>query len=347
MTDERSASERFGRSSSLFEVFECSAESYDRLDTLRFVNPLVMDDSVRVVLDSARRLLEFERFLDRVELIKGEQGTLPAAVEERVADALERAQLDARAMASAAVDAIGEYQSVGAFDQIVPTLANCLSRGGEIEGERLMAETLPLIEEFAVDRGLPQDLWQWAIEKVAFGGVTISSEDERIRGSSGDHQAALTARNPTRLPLLDGRAFVDGRLYRHAVEDRNAVIDGVPHVSPYGGLLILVKSLLERYEQRTQTTRLHGVQVLPTGFDPFTIGLIILIVVSVVALVITILCFAGVFDPKSGLCVIAGLVLLAALLIWCLLAGGTVGPGGDGDVGVMCTITLDGEPPVG
>jgi hypothetical protein len=345
MTDERSASERFGRSSSLFEVFECSAESYDRLDTLRFVNPLVMDDSVRVVLDSARRLLEFERFLDRVELIKGEQGTLPAVVEERVADAMERAQLDARAMASAAVDAISEYESVRAFDQIVPNLANCLN-GKEIEADRLMSEALPLIEEFAVDQGLPQDLWRWAIEKVDFGGVTISSEDERTLGSRGDRRAVLNARNPTPLPLLDGRAFVDGRLYRRGGEDPNAVIDGVPHISPYGSLLKLVKTLLERYEQRSQTTRLHGVQVLPTGFDPITIGLIILIVVSVVSLVITILCFAGVFDPKSGLCVIAGLVLLAALLIWCII-GGTVSPGGDGDVGVMCTFVLDGEPPVG
>jgi hypothetical protein len=324
-------------------------QAYGQMDRLQFVNPLVLDDSVRTALDSARRLLEFERFLDRMEIYKGKQGSLPRNVEARVAQAFVRAQSDAANLARASLDAINELQDVGALEQMVPVVASCLEGMGEIGFDRLFSGEMLVIQKFAEERGLPAELWQWAVERVDFSGVMLSGNKDRVVGRLGEFRSVLVGRNPSHLPTVESVAFVDGQFYRRAVADPNAVLKGVPQKSPYAGMLILAKSLLERYEERARKTALNGVQVLPTGFDPFTIIVIILVVIAVIAGILTVLCLLGVFDEHSATCTISAAVLGTALLVLCVLYGGTTVPvPEEGGAGVLCTFAFDGdEPPVG
>ena len=48
----------------------------------QFVNPLVIEDNTKVVIDSIRRLLEYELFLTVWKTIKRTEGSLPTRVEE-------------------------------------------------------------------------------------------------------------------------------------------------------------------------------------------------------------------------------------------------------------------------
>jgi|GEM_PF-5939533 len=329
-------------------LLSCLGDVSSRCDRLQFANPLVLDDSVRIVLASARRLLEFERFLDRMELIKGKKGSLPQRVEERIAHAFVQAQADAADVARAAVDAISELQYAGALEQMVPEVAHCLDGLGDVRVDQLLQFELSHIQEFVEDRGMDHELLQWAVKYIDVNGLVLSGDGDRILARRGEQRSALIGRNPSFLPTVEGIAFVDGQLFRHAAEDPKAMIDDISHVSPYGGMLILAKSLLERYEQRSRMTALHGVQVLPTGFDPFTIAIIVLIVIAVISAVIIVLCLLGAIDINSDACKVAAGAFFGSLFILCVMGGGTVTPGGPGDVGALCTLKLNGdEPPVG
>jgi hypothetical protein len=277
----------------------CSQESYRQLDRLLYVNPLVVEDSTRAVIDSARRLLEYERFLDRLEHLKAQQGSLPKRVEERLRQSVTQAYFDAREMARATLELFNEFQDTGVLEQLVPAMAGCLSQVGEIRSDEALAEVLPFAEQFAADRGLPSELWQWVLQYVHLDSFTLSSSGDKILVSGADHITMLAGSIPTNLTTIDSNAFIDAQLYRQYSPSQKAMVDGVPNNSLYGSLINQIKTLLQAYERRAQTTALHGLQVLPTGVIPVIIFVVFLIL-AVAALVITILCAAGVIKSDVG-----------------------------------------------
>jgi hypothetical protein len=291
------------------------------VDRLQFVNPLALDDSIRSSIDSIRRLLEYERFLDRMELIKGEQGSLPWFVEQRIKQSVVQSALDARNLARATLDAGSELEDVGAFEQIVLETIKHLDEVGELSSDEILAEGLPFVEEFLANRGLPSELWQWGLKYVDLTGITLSSDIARIIARRDDRSQAMIPRNPAYLATVSGTAFVEDQLYRNYVANPDAIIDGIPHISPYGSILVYLKSVVEDWENRAHTTALHGLQVLPTGIIP---GLILVVAIALIigGIVLAIRCEKG--ETKGDICQLPTAMIILGAIGLCLFFGCTV-----------------------
>ncbi len=317
---------------------EKSQHSKRRIRRSEYINPLVIEDSLRTVLESVNRLLEYERFLDRMETTKADLGELPIQVERRILRAARRAEADAIKLAKATLDLFNEYQDSRTLDEFFADLALELEARGKMQFDEVWEQSMPELEDFAVKRGLKKDLWNWALSYQDFSGVTLTGEKGNIVGMLKERRAVLVPQNPSYIPTIESSSFVDGEFFRRAVTDHKAIIDGIPHFSPYAVVLILLKNLLERYEQRTSAMALHGVQVLPTGIDPFTIFIIVVIVVVIIAVVVGLLCESGTFSKE--VCIITLLLLGGALFLMCLFGGGETGLGKGG---VTCTMIFNGE----
>ena len=97
----------------------------------KYVNPVLLEDSVRGLMPSAGRLLDYERYLYGLERLKTRDESLPAAVEQHVGSSIQGNLADAETMgpqdAALAAAQVGErvmayVRESGRGREAVPTL---------------------------------------------------------------------------------------------------------------------------------------------------------------------------------------------------------------------------------
>src|SRR5438445_8530165 len=92
-------------------------------DRISYVNPVLVNEAAQGALHAAARLLEYERFHDRLEIIKMKSGSLPAAVEQRVGQSIQGTIVDAQAMSRLLTGLVAELEEVGVMAALIPSLA--------------------------------------------------------------------------------------------------------------------------------------------------------------------------------------------------------------------------------
>src|SRR5262245_38840029 len=87
-----------------------------------YVDPVLLEDSGRGLAASARRLLDYERYLDGLEHEKMRDELLPPAVELSVGESIQGNLADAAAMSGQILGLTGEMDEVGAFEALFSSL---------------------------------------------------------------------------------------------------------------------------------------------------------------------------------------------------------------------------------
>lgn len=105
---------------------------------LQLLDPLVIEDAGLKALDSARRLLEHEQFLERLQTIEAQEPAMLQNVAQGVARASERANDDAKELARAALEVFNELQRARIFEQSVPHLATCFESAGKLTSDQVI-----------------------------------------------------------------------------------------------------------------------------------------------------------------------------------------------------------------
>jgi hypothetical protein len=327
-------------------ILEAFADHHERLSGLMLADTSQVEDATEKAIAAATRLMRFEVWLDRLEQQKRAAGSLPPAAEQGAVEAFTRAEEDARALASALIEAVRPLSRAAFWDEALPYMSEAVGRVGEIDVGALFAAArgpfAELLQARGMDSRLTDPLFRSADEAArGFQGITLSSREAGVLLlQDGRRQASMQARNRQPLPLLDGDTWVYAGALRTLQPDPSAVIDGIPRTSPWAGALALAKALTETYEDRARQAAREGVHVHETGFPWIVILAILAIMLIVAGLTIMILCGIGTITDQN-LCKVGIAMLFIGLFIGCILLEGEVGaaPGG-----VACTLTIGAAP---
>lgn len=290
-----------------------------KIKRLDHVNPRVVDQELRQALEAARNLLTFERHLDSLENEKGARGALPDHVEERAAHGAAQAHEDARKLARAAVRALNEFESTGAFAETVPAVAGEL--GTKVNASELLGRAKsPPFTDFLRERGMPPEVLGWGIDCIDVSAISLSSRKDTLVAEGGGRSSAVAAKNATPVRIVHPAEFVDGGLYRRVKSAPGT--DGA--ISPYAGALALLADLLRETEQRAHRTTEDGVQVLPTGIHPLLVASVIATVIWLGAGTVLLFCRWG-WITNRNVCYVAAFVFAVGIVVvtclWLILAG--------------------------
>src|SRR5215212_3858159 len=149
----------------------------------KYVNPVLLEDSVRGLTASGGRLLDYERYLDGLERLKMRDEFLPRAVEQRVGSSIQENLADAETMGRHILELTTELDDVGAFEAMFDSLDERIEPGGVPE---VIKEVSGVLEEWLEQRGLPSSVWQWAAEYADWDDVGARAEAGAIVVSQGD-----------------------------------------------------------------------------------------------------------------------------------------------------------------
>jgi hypothetical protein len=299
-----------------------------QLRRVRLVDPQLVEDAAAAATTSAARLLSFERWLDGLEQWKREEGELPNPGDQLAVEAFERAIENARGLAAALIDSVRPFQRTGFFDDAVPLMAEAIG-DREIDFGEVFSRARDIGKELVESRGLPADLFDFGFAVVdqhreGLRGRFLSSEGAAALASQwGERRAILLARPVGVLPTVDGDTWVQGGLFRTLREDPSAQQEGVPLTSPWAAAIGTAKWCVDNYEERRRRAAERGVEVLPTGVEPLTITVIVLVIIGLIGLVISILCAAGVIRDAT-VCVLGIFMMAFGLFQACVESGGTV-----------------------
>jgi hypothetical protein len=269
-------------------------------ERVRFLDPRLLEDTPRELVQLASRILRYERYLDHLELLKAKQGTLPGGVELSVGQSIQRALADVRQAGSLMLELIEHLELAGVLDLAVPNLAGRLPAPMRSAGS-LVAEHGSYLETWVVERGMPLELWRWAVPYLDLNDLTAASEERNLRVLRGDTCIGVVM--PTDESRLDAASMLGLRSRRAPAR-----------VGAATALRSAVHALLTFYEKRARLTVTNGVQVLPTGIAWIVIVIIVVALIAfVVGLVISVMCWNGMIKDKTT-CEFGVALMVAGLL---------------------------------
>ncbi|MGE5826867.1 MAG: hypothetical protein ACM30G_00685 [Micromonosporaceae bacterium] len=302
-------------------------------DRAKYVNPLLLNDTARAVVESAARLLAYERYHDGLEREKMRDHELPTAVEQSVARSIHTTVLDAHAFSRLSGGLMAELDTVGLLDAVVPTLAHITPASLP----ELLDSHAAAIERQLAQRGMDRHLWQWAVRSVPWDDLLATVEDGTlVTYREGRRVGAIAARRP---PAPDAAAFVADTVGLPRPLPAPAEADNGTVVGACDLVDAATRQVRAFHERRAVRTAADGVQVLPTGIPVIVVFLIIAAVILIVGLVLASLCGVGVITDR-GTCAVAPFFILVGFLA--LLA--LVGTGNAADMAGAETDT-DPDPP--
>jgi hypothetical protein len=273
-----------------------------------YVNPVLLEDAGRGLASSARRLLDYERYLDGLEHQKMRDELLPPAVEQRVGGSIQDNLADAEAMSRQILELTSELDGVGAFEAMFSSLDE---RSEPVGASELIKETSDVLEDWLEQRGLPSSTWRWAIQHAEWEGLAARTEDGEIVVSQGDRTIGVFSATPS--AEIDAVSFV-ARAY--GLPPAIAPADdghGPLRLSSSEMVEMAERALITFYRWRARRTTLDGVQVLPTGIWWVIVILVIAIIIVVAGASILVLCGIGSITDK-GVCTVGALLLILGFI---------------------------------
>jgi hypothetical protein len=286
------------------------------VERFRHVNTVQLDDANRSLTAAARRLLEYERYLDRLEHLKMRDQSLPDAVERRVGRSIRGNLADAQTVARLTLELAAELEELGAFEALFSSIDKVIEPGSV---PALLSEQGPVLERWLEQSGMPLETWRWALQSVDWNELGARVEDGSIVVTQGKRTiAAITAEGGAR---TDAASFVARGF---GLSKGNARVDNGDEplrLSATEALDTVVQELISFYGARARRTAVDGVQVLPTGIWWVVVIIVIAAFLIVAGASIIILCDIGSITDR-GVCDLG----VALLLLGFLLAGvGLVG----------------------
>src|SRR5262245_33018054 len=167
------------------------------------VNPVALEDAAGGVTASARRLLDYERYLDGLEHQKMRDESLPPAVEQQVGSSIQGNLADAEQLCSQILDLTSELDAVGAFETLFSQFDDRIEAGSM--GKTVEAASGRL-EGWLEQRGLPLSTFRWAAQYAEWDDVGARAEAGSIVLFRGDREIAVIT--PTPDPEWDAESFV-------------------------------------------------------------------------------------------------------------------------------------------
>jgi hypothetical protein len=299
----------------------------------KYVNPVLLEDSVRGVMASAGRLLDYERYLYGLERLKTRDESLPAAVEQHVSSSIQGNLADAETMGRQILELTTELDQVGAFEALFSSLDERIEPGSVPE---VIKEVSPVLEEWLEQRGLPSSTWRRATQYADREdvGARIDWEDVGARAEAGaivvfrgDRTIGVISATPS--AEMDAASFVARAYGLPPAIPRADDGDRPLRLSASEMAEATVRALVTSYRWRARRTALDGVEVLPGGW--WIVVIIIIVVILVVAgASITILCSIGSITDK-GICDVGIALLIAGFILGLLILGPATSGPRDGD----------------
>lgn len=157
------------------------------------VNPVALEDAAGGVTATARRLLDYERYLDALEHQKMRDGSLPPAVEQRVGRSIQGNLADAEMLCNQILELTSELDDVGAFETLFSSFDERIEPGGL---PKAIEEVSGRLEGWLEQRGLPASTLRWAAEYAEWDDVGARAEAGSISLFRGDRQIAVITPTP-------------------------------------------------------------------------------------------------------------------------------------------------------
>ena len=273
-----------------------------------YVNPVALDDAGRGLIASARRLLDYERYLEGLEHQKMRDEVLPPAVEQRVGSSIQGNLADAETLCRQVLDLTSELDDVGAFEAMFSSLDERFEAGSL---PKAVEEVSGVVGEWLQQRGLPSSTLRWAAQYAEWDDVGARAEAGSIVLFRGDRTIGVISATPD--AEWDPASFV-ARAYGLPPSVAREDDDERPlRVSASELVDVAVRELITFYRWRAKRTALDGVQVLATGIWWVVVILVIAIILVVAGASILILCAIGSITD-AGLCAIGALLLILGFI---------------------------------
>ena len=304
-------------------------------ERIQYVNPVQLNEAVQGMVAATARLLEYERFHDRLEMIKLRSSTLPSVVEQRVGQSIQRTVLDAQAMSHLLSGLVAEMEEVGVMEALIPSLAQ-LEPASVPE---LLKGRSDVLEDWLDHHGMPRELWQWAFQYAKWDDMSFTTEGDTIVVHRGGHR--IGAVTGSRAPAGDAASFVTRALGLPPRYRQSAGAKDAPGFSPAAIVQIAMREVETFYVSRARRTATDGVQALPTGIPVLVVLIIIAAVILIVGITLTLLCGSGVITDRKT-CAVAPYFLLVGFLALLVLGFGQSNTRfGDEDTEENSPINLD------
>jgi hypothetical protein len=292
------------------------------LSPRQFVNVASLEEQVRAILADARYVWQTEIWLDPIEkaMLAGEK--LSPDHERVVARELVKTSSRMDDMLAAAIDLYQQYDDAGAALASYDTTYKMLAGRSSLSLSEVWREADAHIPKVIAERGFPAELYQSLMSASAelglsFDGAELTTDKEGIL-IQGEHPHRILRTPEIAFPRVDGSAFVrDGLLQSYQFMPEK----GICRTDSYQALLAMAKHASENYRARARQAMKTGLVPRPTGWDPFTVVVIVVIIAVIVAIIIGILCATKIIG-NAQVCNIALTVLGAVITAGiCYLAG--------------------------
>lgn len=277
------------------------------------VNTVLVDDVTRSLITTARRLLEYERYLDGLEHLKMRDASLPTALERHVARSIQGNLADAQTAGRLVLELAHELEDRGCFESLFSSIDQAIEPGSL---PALLREWGPVLEDWLGQRGMPSETWRWALQYGEWDDVGARVERDSIVVTQGKRTLAVIT--GARDASADAASFV-ARAYGFPRGTTGMDTGDAPiRLSALEALETAVQKLLTFYGGRARRTALDGVQVLPTGIWWVIVVLIVAAILIAVGGTITIFCAIGTVRDKT-VCDVGLALLIVGFMV--LLAG--------------------------
>jgi hypothetical protein len=287
-------------------------ETDDLKERMRYLNPAALEELSRGLVETARRFLEYERFVESLEFIKAEGKSLPPEVERRVGRSMQAILGDIRTSARLASELADELDDAGVVEPLFQAVASAIERDGPLTVGSVLENGKEVIEAEMERRGMPRELWRWALAYTPGLDVSLRASGGTIEARKGDAVLFSIPGDGAVEPMSILAGF-------HASSRRTNCTDIIR---------ARVSEAVSLYEQRAAYTALEGVRVFPTGLGPLAIFIVVVIAIGatlfVVGLVLLALCGAGVITSRSTCRIALYLALVGFLIVAAALGGAFV-----------------------
>jgi hypothetical protein len=277
---------------------------------LRYLNPVALEEISRGLTGTARRFLEYERFVETLELTKAQGTRLPPAVERRIGSSMQVVLGDIRTAAQLTDELADQLDEAEVIEPLFRVVARDIERTGPVSVASILERGKETLESEMERRGMPRELWGWALSHTPGLEISICASKGTIEARRGD---VVLFSFPNEL-AVEPMAVLAG--FRAKIRRTNST----------SILRAYMQKAVSLYEARASDTALHGIRVFPTGIPPVIIFLIVVVVIAiatfVTGVVLTVLCATGVITDRET-CAIAPLLILVGFLI--LVGAGLLG----------------------
>lgn len=280
-------------------------------ERIAYLNPPELEEIARGLVAGARRFIEFERFVETLELMKAKDRPLPPAVERRIGRSMQRVLGDVRTSAMLAGELADQLDDAGVVEPLFQALARDIERSGPVSVAEILERGKEMLERELERRGMPRELWQWALMQMRGLDISLRASDGTIEASQRD------------VILLS----IPGE---EAVEPM-AILAGFRAKTRRTNFTDIIRTRMREvvslYEGRAQRTALQGIEVFPTGLAPVAIFLLVVLIIAItviaVGVVLSVLCGNGTITDRET-CAIAPYLLLVGFLLLVAVSGGSV-----------------------